>query len=76
MNALCVFTSSMKSMDDGFPAALRLVEGRANVVITTLSFALGEINTGDVTLSRRERLHPGTPGRSCDSGDLKRDAAR
>jgi cobaltochelatase CobN len=51
MNALCVFTSSMKAMDDGFPAALRLVEGRANVVITTLSFALGEINTGSVTLA-------------------------
>ncbi len=50
-NALCVFTSSMKAIDDGFPAALRLVEGRANVVITTLSFALGEINAGSVTLA-------------------------
>ncbi|WP_254061376.1 cobaltochelatase subunit CobN [Granulicella sp. L60] len=49
MNALCVFTSSMKAMDDGFPAALRLVEGRANVIISTLSFALGQINTGEVT---------------------------
>jgi cobaltochelatase CobN len=51
LNALCIFTSSMKAMDDGFPAALRLIEGRANVIITTLSFALGEINTGDVTLA-------------------------
>ncbi len=51
LNALCIFTSSLKTMDDGFPAVLRLVEGRANVVITTLSFALGEINTGDVTLA-------------------------
>jgi cobaltochelatase CobN len=51
LNALCLFTSSMKAMDDGFPAALRLIEGRANVVITTLSFAVGEINTGDVTLA-------------------------
>jgi cobaltochelatase CobN len=51
LNALCIFTSSMKAMDDCFPVALKLVEGRANVVITTLSFALGEINTGDVTLA-------------------------
>ena len=51
LNALCVFTSGMKAMEDGFPAVLRLVEGRANIVITTLSFALGEINTGDVTLA-------------------------
>jgi cobaltochelatase CobN len=51
LNALCVFTSGMKAMEDGFPAVLRFVEGRANVVITTLSFAVGEINTGDVTLA-------------------------
>lgn len=51
LNALCIFTSSMKALDDGFPAALRLVERRVNVVVTTLSFALGEINTGDVTLA-------------------------
>jgi cobaltochelatase CobN len=51
LNALCIFTSSMKALEDGFPAALRLVERRVNVVVTTLSFALGEINTGDVTLA-------------------------
>ncbi|WP_433969660.1 cobaltochelatase subunit CobN [Tunturiibacter gelidiferens] len=51
LNVLCIFTSSMKALDDGFPAALRLVERRVNVVVTTLSFALGEINTGDVTLA-------------------------
>ena len=51
LNALCLFTSSMRAMDDGVPAALRLMEGRASVIITTLSFALGEINTGDVTLA-------------------------
>jgi cobaltochelatase CobN len=49
MNALCVFTSSLKSMEDGRPAALRWIEGRTDVLISTLSFALGEINTGDVT---------------------------
>jgi cobaltochelatase CobN len=51
MNALCVFTSSLRALEDGFPVALRFVEGRANVIVTTLSFALGEINTGDVTLA-------------------------
>jgi len=51
LNALCVFTSSMKALDDGFPAAFRLIEGRVNVIVSTLSFAMGEINTGDVTLA-------------------------
>jgi cobaltochelatase CobN len=51
LNALCVFTSSMKALEDGFPAVLRLVEGRVNVIVSTLSFAMGEINTGDVTLA-------------------------
>ncbi|WP_158943885.1 cobaltochelatase subunit CobN [Granulicella sp. S190] len=51
LNALCIFTSSMKALEGGFPAVLRLVEGRANVIVTTLSFAMGEINTGEVTLA-------------------------
>jgi cobaltochelatase CobN len=46
MNALCIFTSSLKSKEDGRPAAFRLIEGRADVLISTLSFALGEVNTG------------------------------
>lgn len=50
MNALCVFTSSLKSKEDGRPAAFRLIEDRADVLISTLSFALGEVNTGDVTV--------------------------
>ena len=49
MNALCVFTSSLKSKNNGRPAAFRLIEGRADVLISTLSFALGEVNTGSVT---------------------------
>jgi cobaltochelatase CobN len=49
MNALCVFTSSLKSKEAGKPAAFQWIEGRADVLISTLSFALGEINTGDVT---------------------------
>jgi cobaltochelatase CobN len=51
MNALCIFTSSLKSQEAGKPIAFRWIEGRADVLISTLSFALGEVNTGDVTLS-------------------------
>ncbi len=49
MNALCVFTSSLKSLEAGRPAVFQWVEGRTDVLISTLSFALGEVNTGDVT---------------------------
>ena len=49
LNALCIFTSSLKSLDNGFPAALKLVEGRADVLISTLSFALGQVNAGGIT---------------------------
>jgi cobaltochelatase CobN len=61
VNALCVFTSSLKAKENGQPAAFKFMEGRADVLITTLSFALGEVNTGSVTqpaeaLSSFERL--------------------
>ncbi|WP_446743336.1 cobaltochelatase subunit CobN [Silvibacterium acidisoli] len=49
MNALCIFTSSLKSQEAGRPAAYKWIEGRADVLISTLSFAIGEVNTGDVT---------------------------
>jgi len=49
MNALCVFTSSLKAKEDGRPAAFRLIEGKADVLISTLSFALAEVDTGTVT---------------------------
>ncbi len=49
VNPLCIFTSSLKSKEAGKPAAFRLIEGRADVLITTLSFALGEVNTGSIT---------------------------
>ncbi|ADW70814.1 cobaltochelatase subunit CobN [Granulicella tundricola] len=57
VNALCIFTSSLKAKQDGRPAAFKLIEGRADVLISTLSFALGEVNTGNITL----------PGESSDS---------
>ena len=49
VNALCIFTSSLKSKEAGRPAAFGLIDGRADVLITTLSFALGEVNAGSIT---------------------------
>ena len=37
-----MFTSSLRAQEDGIPAALRIVGDRAHVVISTLSFALGD----------------------------------
>ena len=42
LNALPVFTSSLRAQENGVPAALRIVGDRAQVVISTLSFALGD----------------------------------
>ena len=61
VNALCIFTSSLKSKEAGRPVAFQWIEGRADVLISTLSFALGEVNTGNVTqgaeaVSSLERL--------------------
>jgi cobaltochelatase CobN len=49
VNALCIFTSSLKSREGGRPVAFQWIEGRADVLISTLSFALGDVNTGNVT---------------------------
>ncbi|WP_263382081.1 cobaltochelatase subunit CobN [Granulicella arctica] len=57
VNALCVFTSSLKAKVEGRPAAFQFIGGRADVLISTLSFALGEVNTGSVTV----------PGEAVDS---------
>jgi len=51
LNALPVFTSSLRARDGNLPAALRIVEGRVDVVLSTLSFALGELNAGGITSS-------------------------
>ena len=51
VNALCVFTSSLKSKDGGKPAAFKFFEGKADVLISTLSFALGEVSNSNVTLA-------------------------
>jgi cobaltochelatase CobN len=49
VNPLCIYTSSLKAREDGRPSVFKLIEGLADVLITTLSFALGEVNTGSVT---------------------------
>jgi cobaltochelatase CobN len=51
MNALCIFTSSLKSKENGRPAAFGFFDGKADVLISTLSFALGDVNSGSVTLA-------------------------
>lgn len=49
LNALPVFTSSLRALDGDLPAALRLTDGHAHLIISTLSFALGEVNAGAIT---------------------------
>ena len=49
MNALCIFTSSLKSKEDGRPAAFGFIDGKADVLISTLSFALGDVSSGSGT---------------------------
>jgi cobaltochelatase CobN len=49
LNALPVFTSSLRALDGDRPAAFRLLDGHADVMISTLSFALGEVNAGAIT---------------------------
>jgi Mg-chelatase subunit ChlD len=49
LNALPVFTSSLRAREDGIPAALILVGDRADVIISTLSFALGNARDGEET---------------------------
>jgi len=49
MNALPVYTSSLKAMEEGFPVALGFLEGRVDVLISTLAFALGEVHAGAIT---------------------------
>jgi cobaltochelatase CobN len=46
LNALPVFTSSLRAQEDGMPAALKIVGDRAQVVVSTLSFALGDGGNG------------------------------
>lgn len=47
---LCIFTSSLKEQRDGVPVVFQILGNKPSVVISTLSFAQGEVNTGSITL--------------------------
>src|SRR6185503_10390299 len=47
LNALAVFTSSLRVREQGAPVALSLIGHRADVLISTLSFALGDPAGGE-----------------------------
>ncbi len=51
LEPLCVFTSSLKERRDGVPGAFSLFPVKPGVVISTLSFAQGDVNTGGITLA-------------------------
>jgi cobaltochelatase CobN len=42
LNALAVYTSSLRAMNHGLPAVFRMIDGRAQAAISTLSFALAD----------------------------------
>ncbi len=50
VNALAVFTAGLRDAQDGFPVALTPMLGRVDALISTLSFALGAVQGGEVTL--------------------------
>jgi cobaltochelatase CobN len=49
LEPLCVFTSSLKEQRGGLPAAFALLDPRTAVIISTLSFAQGEVDRGQIT---------------------------
>ncbi|HEX3703617.1 MAG TPA: cobaltochelatase subunit CobN [Vicinamibacterales bacterium] len=53
LNALAVFTSSLRAREGGIPAALQIVGDRADVIISTLSFALGDAGAGSPPVLER-----------------------
>jgi cobaltochelatase CobN len=72
LNALALFTSTLRARAaDGMPAALQLVAGRADVLISTLSFALGDAG-GDGRGSVFEQL--GLPVLQAVTSGMPREA--
>ncbi len=72
LNALPIFTSTLRAREaDGMPAALRLAAGRADVLISTLSFALGDA-ASDQDASIFERL--GLPIMQAVTSGMPREA--
>ncbi len=51
LEPLCIFTSSLKEQRDGIPLAFHIFGSKPSIVISTLSFAHGEVNSGNVSLA-------------------------
>ena len=49
MNAVGVFTASLREVEDGVPVALRDLQGQVDVLLSTLAFAVGQVSAGEVT---------------------------
>jgi cobaltochelatase CobN len=49
LEPLCIFTSSLKEQRNGIPIAFGMFPVLPDIIISTLSFAQGEVNTGGVT---------------------------
>jgi cobaltochelatase CobN len=49
LEPLCVFTSSLKDQHEGIPAAFGVFAAPPGVIVSTLSFAQGDVNTGGLT---------------------------
>ena len=76
LNALAVFTSSLRALDGrSCRSRCSLIGGRADVLISTLSFALGEVNAGGLRVPSARACVRAT-GRADRPGDHQRHAAR
>jgi cobaltochelatase CobN len=49
LEPLCIFTSSLKDQHDGAPTAFKFFPAPPSIVISTLSFAQGDVQSGAIT---------------------------
>lgn len=49
LNAVGIFTSSLRETEGDVPVALKDMQGHLDVLVSMLAFAVGEVNTGGVT---------------------------
>ena len=49
LNAVGIFTSSLRETQGGLPVALHGLEGNLDVLVSTLAFAVGKVDAGQVT---------------------------
>jgi cobaltochelatase CobN len=71
LNVLAVFTSSLRVRENGLPVALQIVGDRADVLLSTLSFAIGD-PAGDGVPSALEQL--GVPVIQAIASGMPREA--